>query len=64
MTTPKLPADDTATEQKPRSEGKPAITRELLESFGFKVPEPPKPVIIGIGGPIRPKPFPEIKTRR
>jgi hypothetical protein len=41
MTTPKLPGDDAATTPTPRSEDKPVVvTRELPESFGFKVPPP------------------------
>ena len=43
---------------RPPSSEKPApVTRESLEALGFKVPEPRGDgFIIGIGGPIRPKP--------
>ena len=58
----KKPANkDAAPDPKPSK--KPVVfTRELLESYGFKVPEPRGEgfVVVPAGRPIRPKPSPKL----
>ena len=54
--------DDDAPEPAPASKKPVVFTRELLESYGFKVPEPRGEgfVVVPAGRPIRPKPSPKL----